>query len=63
MIYTRFGSEVEILSAEKIDGQIWVNVSRKESKDKRVYLARELKADNGLQEIEEAIEKVLTSAE
>jgi hypothetical protein len=63
MIYTRFGSEVKILSAEKVDGQIWVTVLRKESNDKRIYLSRELKADNGIQEIEEAIKKILTSTE
>ncbi len=55
MIYTRFGSEVEIISVDKE----WVKVKRVKDGSTVDFMVCELKADNGYKEIEEAIKKVL----
>jgi hypothetical protein len=56
MIYTQYGSEVEILSANK-DGSE-VNVKFIEDGFIQTRMTNELKADDGINEIQKAINEV-----
>jgi len=50
-IYTRFGSEVQVISEIKLGG--WITVRRNVGKGAEAeYLVSELKADGGFAEIE-----------
>lgn len=63
MIYTRFGSPVELVS--KIDEQGWVHVlvEHADQEIEREYHISELKADGGLEEIHRASDELPESPE
>lgn len=57
MIYTRFGTPVKILGADKDDKGIWVKVKRPDGST-REFSVNELIATGGIKEINEAIHLV-----
>jgi hypothetical protein len=55
MVYTNMGSQVTVISSERVDGQIWCKVRRNDGSE-RLFLMRELKADGGIAEIQKAVD-------
>ena len=55
-IYTRFGSPI-VITAKYVPFDGWVNVTREDGSIREYHIS-ELKADNGLTEIMEAVNQV-----
>ena len=58
MIYSKFGSKLTLITKTESDGGVCVQATADTTGDLHDYIVADLKADNGLSEINEAVAKL-----